>query len=98
MKFKKLILTIVATVSLNVQAGGYIGGQYTNIDYAAPIETMKPKALSFIGGKSFNDWFSIEARLGLNVGDDTAIFNGLKADPYLDRLYGAYGRFAFLKE
>lgn len=92
---------LLATQYANAgQAGSsYAGAQYTMLTYAEPGIEMEPSALVGRFGHYLTDNFSIEARLGFGIGDDTTTFTVY--DPFfgyvdvdvsldLDTLFGVY--------
>ncbi len=97
---KVVAIGIVATLALssfNVFAGkdgsNYVGIQYAISTYSEDgiSEDLNPTALIGRLGTKISDNFSIEARAGIGLQDDTVNVSGIDATLDIDSLLGVYG-------
>ena len=88
---KTLIALAIAITSPIALAGGYVGGNYSTLDYSEDGlgKDLSIGAVSAVGGYQLNDYVAVEARVGVGVSDDSYLGATLELDNY----YGAYLKF-----
>ena len=95
------VVVLLASMSGNAFAGltpgAYAGVQYATTDFSfdGVSEEFSPSALIGRAGSNFNQYFSIEGRLGIGLSDDTlTVTDGVTTGSVsieIDTLIGFYG-------